>query len=237
MYREYIRINDKAVVSSDEDIRKITYCNNLEDILKLANITEEAKDRIGKLETKPSIEEIDNQLIKTVLKTIVSFVGADTAGMILWNILYKVSEKDSIIENINGVTAINTVCLSTTVIIILYNLLKAEIKTREARQNISQLEYLKKVVIENKEKLNKLIKNNNVKVESPEFSCVKIDTTEEIKNMEKILNIYKDCGKNLDKYQQYDENNILDEKLKSKYNREEINIVKTYVKEKKDNRK
>ena len=96
----------------------------------------------------------------------------------------------------------------------------------------SELEYLKKQIVLEKQKLEELKKDKSRDKEDKRFRIVKVDDKPRLDILQSRLKLYYDLGYNGKKYYKYLLKRKLDKKLKKYYNEEEIELAKEYLEEK-----
>ena len=95
-----------------------------------------------------------------------------------------------------------------------------------------QLEYLKKNIIREQEKLEELNRNKNYEHENKNFRMVKIND-EAIKNLNSELKLYYSCGYNGKKYYKYyKKHKQLPKELIETFKNGEIEIIREFLEEK-----
>lgn len=100
---------------------------------------------------------------------------------------------------------------------------KGLIKEEKGLEN--ELDFLRKQLSKEKEKLTnlKIVKSRNN--ESTEFRTVKVDDLDQLKSLRNYLKLHYDLGCNGEDYYRYYQIGILPEMLRKQYNEEEIQYI------------
>ena len=96
----------------------------------------------------------------------------------------------------------------------------------------SELEFLKKQIIEEREHLIELKQEKKESEENKEFRVVQVDDLERLKAVKSWLHLYYDLGYDVEKYYGYYKKGKLDTKLSKHYNEKGIEVAKKYLEEK-----
>jgi hypothetical protein len=96
----------------------------------------------------------------------------------------------------------------------------------------SELEFLQKQIVEEKQKLEDLKKEKKRDEEVKEFRVVEVDDKQQLNALKSYLSLYFDLGYNGEKYFRYLQQGRLDEKLRKYYTDTDIEVAKEYLEEK-----
>lgn len=245
MNKEYTYIDGKVIVKDENGTQiPIEYYDNLDEVLIQENLIETIEDRISYLEKESQYYKIYNKkynkkhyipiiLILGVLTTIIG-------GPAIFYFLGNTDIYTSVVNTIFG--TMNEAVFFSSVFSILYlpaisvlelnmycnhkNLLKKE------KGINSELEFLKRQIVNERKKLVELTKEKTRDNENKEFRVVKVNDLEKLKTFKSWLNLYYDLGYNGEKYYKYYFQGKLDDKLSKHYNNTGIEVAKEYLEEK-----
>ena len=240
MNKEYTYIDGKVILKDNLDnIKKIEYCDNLEEILIQENLIETIQNKIDKLEEDSNKYKKNKKKYIPLMFIIGELISLITPTIMLY-MMGGIPAISCIIETAYGPLNISLVLTCLTNIITIptfigiettyYSSYKEEEKNKMSID--SELEFLKKQINieENKlSKLNKDIKKNNLK---PGLEIKKINDSKVIEVLESKAKLYRDCGYNGKKYYKYLQKGILEKKLINKYTVDQIQKIEEYLEEK-----
>lgn len=241
MNQEYTYIEGKAIVKTDNGVKEpIEYYDNLNEALVQENLIETMENNILSLEKESEKYKKINKkpyipiyLLTMLLTALVVFPAL---YCLLINPNLYVSSVNSIFGTINNAALVG---LTSSFALLPFGLF-IELGIYRNHKNLlkkekginSELEFLKKQVIVEKEKLNTLKKGKNIDKNNEKIRVVEVSDLELLKRLKKLLDLYFDLGYNEDAYYKYYQNNTLDANLSQDYNGAEIEIAKKYLEEK-----
>ena len=238
MNQGYTYKEGKAIVKTDKGIKEpIEYYDNLDEVLLQENLIETMENNILSLEKESENYKKNNRkhyfpffLLGVPIVLITLSIGVAlyaTSGNSDVNVFEVVG------DFVLNATVCSVACVPITALM--------ELRTYEYYKNLlseekginSGLEFLKKQVIIEKEKLNTLKKERNEnKCNEQQTRVVEVNDLELLEKLKKSLNLYFDLGYNEDAYYEYYQNGTLDANLSQDYNGAEIEIAKKYLEEK-----
>lgn len=226
MNEEYINIDNNYIIKdSNNNHRLIKNVNNIDELLIQENIVELISTKLNNLENKnnmlsKSIKE-DKKWFKIYMFITITifFITFILSGSLVNNFI-----NSKIICNIiNLVLSYTISLLPFSIGIQSFNSYKKYAKEKNGIS--SEVSYLEKKLKVEKKKLEELNKENRM---TKSINSTKVDNTK-VNEINKECLLYYDCGVNKDKYSKYLDMNILDKKLRKKYNEEELEKVKEYT--------
>lgn len=241
MNKEYIYIDGKAIIKDDKGNQvPIEYYDNLDKVLVQENLVETMENRISYL------EKASEKYKKYNKKNYIPFYLPMTAIMtiivppitiyLLGDTSVFTSQIDTIFGPMNKALLFSsfftTLFLPLGVLpeVNMYSIYKRAIK--EEKGINSELEFLKKEIIVEKEKLINLQKEKTRDEEKKEFRVATVDDLKVLEDFKNLRQLYFDLGYNGEKYYKYYQNGILDNKLGEYYTEDGIEIAKQYLEEK-----
>lgn len=240
MNKEYSYYDGIVIVKDDKDNQKpVEYTDKLDDILVQENLIETIENDIKDLE----YEKRQYKYIKSK-----AFIPPFSIVCILFImvapsfIYYYFGDTSIYIREVN--TIFGTIKSSsfyqlvlTLGVLPLFSLIDAFIIWNHKHflkrgKGIDQgLEFSRKQLEKEKEKLNELIQKQEKVKREENFAVEKINDAEKLREFKNMLYLYYNIGKNYKKYSKYYKQGILEEKLKKKYTSEEIEFSKEILKE------
>ena len=239
MNKEYIYLDGKIIVSDENENKSLReYSDNLEEILIQENIIETMENRIQELENMTNINKINKRYIPLTLPILLLSIYILLPA--IFPLFFGNNVSNVLIDSIFGsVTFINFVKISLSIACIplgtigeLANYKAHKNNIKDETGNVSELEYLKKQIIEEKEHLSKLKQDKSKINENKKFRSVRVNDIEELKKLKSYLELYYDLGYNDEKYYNYYKQGKLVKKLKKHYTNNEIELAKKYLDEK-----
>ena len=241
MNKEYISLDGKVIVKDEKGARKLLeYYDNLDEVLVQENLIETINDTISYLEKE--IEDYkkynkDHYIpILLPLGALMTTIGPPAMNYCLGNTDVYVSSIDTIFGTMNEAVfygLMYSALLLPIVSLIEYDIYSNHKKSLKKEKGInSQLEFLKKIIISEKEKLVKLKKEKTTDKENKEFRIVEVDDIEKLKLLKSWLKLVYDLGYNSKKYYKYYLQGKLDDKLGKYYTDAGIKVAKEYLEEK-----
>ena len=241
MNKEYTYIDGKVIVEDENGNKKVReYNNKLDEILVQENIIEAMEAQILILEEESKFHKKNNPkryipiifpmgilTVAIVPSVLINFADSANAYTTIVNTIFGPMSKAAAFTLSMSVGAIPVVSFFEW---LFYDQHKSSVK-REKGVN-SELEFLKKQIIIEKEKLANLQNEKTKTEEKKEFKVVKVNDIQKLKTLRNFLNLYFDLGYNGEKYYKYYLQDKLDRKLSGYYSDEEKEIAKEYLEEK-----
>ena len=229
MNKEYTYIDGKVIVRDSEGNQKQSeYYDNLESVLIQENIIEKMKIKIDELEEQISKIKKDKPqkyrpaytfLLLFASLVAFAFVYLLFGNMGLKEVLANKLTRLFLFVPIPLLFALEGICMDS----LEYFKYKELIKEEKGLEN--ELDFIRRQLSKEKERLTnlKIVKSRNN--ESNEFRTVKLDAIEELKTLRKYLKLHYDLGCNGEDYYRYYQIGILPEMLRKQYNEEEIQYI------------
>ena len=241
MNKVYTYIDGKAIIKDENGNQiPIKYYDNLDEVLVQENVIETIEDRITDLEKKAINYKKYNKkhYIPILLPLTILMITIGVPAM-----FYGLGKTGVYINTINTIFGpMNEALLYISLFSTLYLPFVSLMELRSYRQYKdslkeekgvnSELEFLKKQIIEEKEKLVELTKEKSNTEENKEFRIVQVDDLERLRALKSWLNLYYDLGYNGEKYYDYYQKGKLDAKLGKYYNAKGVEVAKDYLEEK-----
>lgn len=241
MNKEYIYKDGKALVIDENDNqRTLDYCDNLDDVLVQENLIETMEKEIKNLETEISEIKKESKFSKclNILWPFLIFTFGPLITMITLCNLFGINQVLTLplLGTLDFGTAVGI--LGSTAFSIpgslmsLANYFKEKRFERDEKGKETQLEYLKKLLIEQKEDLEELkLDKSNTKT-SKDFSVSRVDDIEALKKLKNYLSFYYNLGCNEEKYFKYYQKGKLDNHLARFMNEDGIYYANQHFEEK-----
>ena len=241
MNKEYIYKDGKALILDDKDNQKIVeYYDNLDKVLVQEDLIEAMEEEIKKLEQETTKYKKDS---KTSRKFWVwyPFLLFTFGPLIMFPLLSNFYGLNGVINTslfgtINsgtllGLTTTSLFAIPGALLTIGLHLQEKEIEQKQKGKE-TQLEYLKRNLVEQKEILEELKSDKTNSKEREEFYVSKIDNIEALKKLRDFLSFYYDLGYNEEKYFRYYQKGKLDSYLGKLTNDVEIQFANQHFEEK-----
>lgn len=241
MNKEYTYIDGKAIIKDENGNQTpVEYYDNLEEVLVQENVIETIEDRIAYLEKESKEYKKYNKKhyipILLPLTTLMIVVGVPAMFYGLGNAGVYINTINTIFGPMNE--ALLYISIFSSLFLPLVGLMELG-NYRQHKDNLkkekgvnSELEFLKKQIIEEKENLVELKKEKSNTEENREFRVVQVDDLERLRAVKSWLNLYYDLGYNGEKYYDYYQKGKLNAKLGKHYNDKGIEAAKEYLEEK-----
>ncbi len=238
MNQEYTYIDGKAIISDENGKQTlIEYSDNLDDILVQENVIETMENRISELENNSKLYNRKHYIpIILSMTALMSTIGVNLLSYFLTGNNPFLSSMNTIFGVVNN-GVFNSLFYSAFFLpfgayfeAIYYNQYRKD--KRKGKGINSELEFLKKQIIDEKQTLENLKKEKKRNNEDKEFRVVKVDDKKQLQTLKQYLNLYFDLGYNEKKYSKYYQQGKLDDKLKKRYTDTGIEIAKEYLGEK-----
>lgn len=241
MNKEYTYIDGKVIISDESGKQApVEYFDNLDDVLVQENVIETMENRIAELEKDSQFYKKNNRkrYIPFVqpMVAFMSTVGVNLMFYFLSGTNPLMSSKDTMFGVVNEGVLYSSffstffLPIGTLFEVMLYRQYKDE-KRREKGTN-SELEFLKKQIVEEKQALEDLKKEKKRDAEDKEFRIVEVDDKQRLKVLKDYLSLYFDLGYNGERYFRYYQQGKLDDKLGKYYTDTGIEVAKEYLEEK-----
>ena len=237
MNKEYAYSDGKAIIVDEKGNQtKSKYYDNLDDILVQENLIEDMENKIKQLE-EDSANYKGNNKRYVPLMLLLSILGILISNIILLAIDPRLFIEKMQFGNINLGTFFNSTLLAVltpmTAIFDLRDYKKFKDAQNTEKGINSELDYLKKQITIEKQKLEKLQKDKKKKKENKKFGVVVVDDKAKLAESKSNSDFYYNVGYNENKYFKYYQQGRLNDKLiKDYYNNAEIKKVEEYLEEK-----
>lgn len=229
MNKEYTYKDGNIIIDNENGKQKvIEYQDNIDEILVKENIIETMEDKIQTLEEECTLYKNDN--LPTSLKVLLSGIFLTFCLVFPMAVGNYIGVFSSL--NFYSITAmVISGVIGVSFLGVEYLIDKLYTKEEKGRQN--QLQILRQDIKKEKNELQKLkeCKTKDKEKAQAVTNITIVNDTKEIDSLNSYLNAYYDLGYNDKKYSKYYKNGTLEEKLSSKYNEEEIDLVKNYIEE------
>lgn len=238
MNKSYTYLNGKVIVIDDNDHQVLKeYQDNIDEVLKEENIVERMKNEIKFLNNK--YDDLKNIKNKKFIPYCTPFmIGAVYLfSFIFFNLM---GHSDKIVESIFGEMPMDTLVTNFIVCYMLIPTIGLDLlgfknfKDKKKKLSATQikLEFLNKQIKEEEKYLESLKENKSRENENKQFRNVTIgDDKAKLQALKNYLLMCEDLGNNFDKYSKYYEKGVLEDKLKRKFNSDDISNVKDYIEE------
>lgn len=241
MNKEYVYKDGKALIIDKNDNEKtVDYYDSLDEVLVQENLIEVMETEIKKLETETSKYTNKSKIFKCLFFGSPFLIFTFTPLIFTPIISNLVGTNEIINTTIFGAIksgTFNGLCFSALLTIpgaltslLLY--LKEKELAQEQKGKKTQLKYLKRNLVEEKEYLEKLKENKNNSKEVEEFYVSKVDNKETLEKLKNFLSFYYNLGYNEEKYFKYYQQGKLDIYLGKFVNDVGVQFANQYFKEK-----
>lgn len=241
MNKEYTYIDGKVIIEDENGNKKVReYTSKLDEILVQENLIEAMEDQILILEEESKFHKKNNPKHYIPIIFPLGILTVAIIPSVLINFADNASTYTTIVDTIFGPMSkgaaftLSMSVVATPVVSFFewlwYDQHKSSVK-REKGVN-SELEYLRKQIIFEKEKLETLQKEKTNEETKKEFKVVKVNDLQTLQALKDTLYLYFDLGYNVEKYYKYYLQGKLDRKLDKYYNDTGIEIAKEYLEEK-----
>lgn len=238
MNKEYVYVAGKVTVIDDKgEKREEEYYDNLDKVLIKENIIEQIEKQIIDLEIKSKQHE---KSLSNRLFYLIPLLGSIVASMIGPLLVVSLISNQSITSLVLDSAYINYI-LALTIKVLPFGVFLGSFmstleyiqyrKNQKDNQGInSELEFLNKQLIDEKEELITLQNSKSINNKNIEDSIIKINDVEALKEIRKKIAEYYDLGHNTDKYYHYHQKGKLDRVLPANI---DIDMATEYLEEKK----
>lgn len=246
MNKEYTYIDGRAIVEDENGSKRVVeYSEDLDEILVQENIIESMEQEIIELEEESKSYKKYNSKYYIPIILPLGLLTVAIVPSVLLNFVEGANAYTTIVNTIIGpmskATAFTlTMTIASIPVVSFFEWLfydqHRKSKKKEKGVN-SELEYLKKQIILEKEKLaslQKQKKNEETKKEPVQdgFKVVQINDLQQLRALRSWINLHYDLGYNGEKYYKYLLQGKLDRKLRGYYSEEKIETAKGYLEEK-----
>ena len=225
MNKEYTYIDGKVIISDENNYKtQDEYYDNLDEVLVKENLIETMEEKIQKLDEESQFYKQNNRkyYIPIIFPVIVSLSTIVTPTLI------KLFMSDAIVISIP--IAICFLPLGAGTEFYRYKCYKKSLK--EEKGINSELNFLKKQIKKEKEKLESLKQERTRKKEKTDFRVVKVNDLQQLENLKNYLQLYYDLGYNYKKYYKYFKKDKLAKKLEKDYTSRGIQLAMKYMENK-----
>ena len=241
MNKEYTYIDGKAIIKDENGNQTpVEYYDNLDEVLVQENIIETIENRIAYLESESKEYKKYNKKhyipVTFPLCALITTIGVPAIFYWLGNSGVYINTINTIFGPMNEALLYSSVF--STVFLPLAGLMEFNMysqhkdRLKNEKGVNSELDFLKKQIFEEKEKLVELKKQKTKTELKNGFKVVKVDDIEKLKSLKSWFNLYYDLGYNEEKYYDYFQKGKLDSKLSKHYNEIGIEAAKEYLQEK-----
>ena len=241
MNKEYTYIDGKVIVEDENGNKTVReYNNKLDEILVQENVIEAMEAQILILEEENKIHKKNNPKHYIPIILPIGLLTIAIAPSVILSLVEGINIFTTTIDTVFGTinkAAVSTLAMAVPTIplvsifeLAFYNQYR-DSQQKEKGVN-SELEYLKKQFIIEKEKLANLQKEKTNEESKKEFRVVKVNDLQTLQALKDTLYLYFDLGYNGEKYYKYYLQGKLDRKLDKYYNDTGIEIAKEYLEEK-----
>jgi len=224
MNKEYTYINGNIIVEDEKGQKKLVdYCDNFEKILVQENVIEKTEKMIADLERITLNVKPENKIL--ILSPLLATLFIPSVFIPL---LFEFGGRDEIIDTIFGkMNQSKFLVLAITLYFSPFSAIASALlngmdsdRIKHAEGKKLCLNYLKKYLEVEKERLKSLQKESKTLESSSGFKTSLINDQKEIKYLDYVASLYYDLGRNLKKYTRYYAQNNSLEKLE-----EHINVL------------
>ena len=231
----YTYIDGKVIIFDENGNQvPVEYYDNLDEVLVQENVVETIENEIkelGNVETLPKKRFIPFKTIGVVLTILIT--------PLILNLVCGINLSTIYVNTLFGETnLLKSLIINSGLIIVPFSLVidvgeylvyKSKFNNRNAK--IFELEFLKSKLVEEKQKLEDLKKENTKEKEDSIFTIVKINDLEKLKQLRHKIELYYSLGYDIEKLYKYLENGTLEDKLNKSYNSEDIQLAKAFLEE------
>ena len=239
MNKEYAYIDGKAIIVDEKgEQTKSEYYDNLDEILVQENLIEDMENKIKQLEKDIDAYKEINKKHHFPFMLLAVILAIVLGNLVILSVDPKqfMETVDFSFGKVNLVLLLNSVISTISIPLgaifdsMFYQQYK-DAKNEEKGIN-SDLDYLKKQIIIEKQKLEKLQKDKKKNEEGKKFGVVVVDDKAKSEELKNNLDFYYNLGYNENKYFKYYQLGRLNDKLQKYYNDTEIKKVEDYLEEK-----
>lgn len=246
MNKEFILLGNQAIVrDSNDNLKKVDYTDNLEDKLIQENIIETMEKDAILLDSKINEQEktvkkvfIPWKLILGLLIVLVVIPGAIYAVNNIFNINLFTIVFDTTLASFKLSSIYLYFCVPFITFLSLIETTLNYISHRENKKNLNgmkkQVQFLKRSIIEQKEKLAIMNKDKTYVNHCDELKVKTINLDEQLNSLKNRLILFYNFGHNEKKYYRLYKRGRLTKKMSKKYNDKGIELIKRTIAEEKD---
>ena len=229
MNKEYTYIDGKIIIrDSNGNQTQSEYYDNLEDVLIEENIIEEMESKINDLDEHISKIKKEKPKKTRPTYTLLLLISSLLGTLIVCWLLGADALKEAFINKLASLLIFVPGPLAFTLLGICMDSLeyfKYKELTNEEKGLENELDFLRRQLLKEKEKLTNLKISKSRNNESTEFRTVKVTALEELKTLRKYLELHYDLGCNGEAYYRYYQNGTLPKMLSNQYKEEEIKYI------------
>ncbi len=222
MNKEYVYKDGKALVIDENNNQKtVDYCDNLDEVLVTENLIETMEQEIATLAEEISKYKKGSKFSR-FLWVWHPFLIFTFGALIMFPAMsnfFGVNDlvNTSLFGTINSGTFLGLIsapifAIPGSLMTLVLHLKEKELEQKQKGKE-TQLEYLKRNSVEEKENLEELKSNKTNSKEKEEFYVSKVDNKEALKELRNFLSFYYNLGYNEEKYFRYYQKGKLDRHL------------------------
>lgn len=240
MNKEYTYIDGKVIIKDENGEQKPgEYYDNLDKVLVQENVIETMEDRIKVLETESEKYKKENK--KRFIPIIFPLFAIAPALMpVLLFLFGDFGIFVTTVETVFGVMnkalfytiLFSFLYLPLSVVALIQEYSEHKVSRKKAKGVTSELEFLRKQLVDEKQILDELKNDKTKNNENEEFRVVEVNDIDKLRMLKQFLELSYNLGYNEDKYFRYYQNGELENKLKKFCNEEEIQLANDYFQEK-----
>ena len=241
MNTEYVYKDGKALIVDENDNQKtVTYYDNLDDVLVQENLIETMEEEIKKLEKETSEYKKSSKLSRFLLVWY-PFLLFTFGPLIMFPVMINFFGMNDLVNTslfgtINSGTLLGLISSPMLAVpgLLMTIVLHLQEKGFEQDQKgkATQLKYLKRSLVEEKETLEELKSVKTNSQERDDFYVSKVDNIDMLKKLRRFLLFCYDLGYNEEKYFRYYQKGKLNSYLGKSVNDAGIQIAKEHFEEK-----
>ena len=231
----YTYIDGKAIIFDENGNQvPVEYYNNLDEVLIQENVIETIENEIkclGNIKTLPKKKFIP---IITIGVAIAILIAPLILSLISGSNLYT-TYVDTILGKISFFKMIVIICgVTAGPLALICDIANHQIYNDFVKYNNAktyELEFLKKQLVVEKQKLSDLKKEKTKEIKDSNFEVVKVNDIEQLKKLKHYINLYYSLGYDIEKLYKFLGDGTLEEKLSESYNSEDIQLAKAFLEE------
>ena len=231
----YTYIDGKAIIFDENGNQvPVEYYDNLDEVLIQENIVETIENKIKELGDIKVLSKKRFIPSTTICITIAILIAPIIINLISGINIYTMPSNPifgemSLFKFIVISSAITIVPLSLLLDINEHSIYNSNVNIQNAKKY--ELDFLKKQLVEEKQKINDLKNEKKKEKEDFTFSVVKVNNVEQLKHLKHYVELYYSLGHDIEKLYKYLENGTLEDKLSKTYKSEDIQLAKQFLEE------
>ena len=231
----YTYIDGKAIIFDENGNQvPVEYYDNLEDILVQENVVETIENRINELSNIKILPKKRFIPLITIGVAIAILIAPLILSLISGSNLYT-TYVDTILGKISFFKMIVIICgVTAGPLALICDIANHQIYNDFIKHNTArfcELEFLKKQLVEEKQKLENFKKEKPKEKEDPTFRVVKVNDIEHLKQLKHYIELYYSLGYDLEKIYKHLKNGTLEEFFNNSYNTDDIQLAKDFLEE------